>query len=70
MNSIYTKSELTVKKYSVGMAIERAKSRLKGTPMCMNDVPSDKSQLLTLAELNDLIDQIVDNSNYYDNSEY
>lgn len=66
MNDIYTKSELTVKKYSVGYAIERAKSRLKGTPICMNDVPHNKSELLTLAELNDLIDQIVDNSNYYE----
>lgn len=67
MNDIYTKNERTVKKYPVGRAIERAKSRLKGIPMCMNGVPHDITELLTLVEFNELIDQIEDNSRFNHN---
>ena len=67
MNSIYTRSERTVPKYTVGKAVSLARARLgEGVPMCMNAINrrplSDK---ITLEEVNRIADEIVGDSRYY-----
>lgn len=67
MNSIYTKSERTDRKYTIGKAVAVARARLgKGVPMCINALehrPLDYK--ITLEEVNRIADQIVDDSHYY-----
>lgn len=67
--SVYTRSERTDKKYTIGQAVESAKRRLNGKPMCSNAVwGEDYSTLITLERLNEISDEIVGDSNYYDNT--
>lgn len=66
----FTKSESTEAKYTVGKAVECAKYRLaqRSTPMCMNAVGNrDLKEKITLKEVNRIADQIVRDSQYYDN---
>lgn len=66
MQNIYTKAERTVKKYTVGEAVESAKRALKGIPMCMNAVGDrDLKEKITLEELNNIRQSIIDDSYYY-----
>ena len=68
MNSIYTKSERTVKKYTVGEAVESAKRALKGAPMCVNAIHNKElSEKITLEELNIIRQRLIDDSRYYNN---
>lgn len=71
MNSqIYTKSETTVKKYTVGQAFESAKRYLKTkgySSFCTNAISKyDLSDKITLAELNKIRDQIIDDTKFWD----
>lgn len=62
----YTKSELTVKKYTVQDAIASAHRRLRGVPLCLDKLRHrDRSEMITLAELNQLADDLVDDSHYW-----
>lgn len=64
--TIYTNSEKTVKKYTVGQAVESAKRRLKGQAYCANSVSNrDFKELITLKELNELSDKIVWDTEYW-----
>ena len=64
--SIYTKSERTVKKYTVQDAVDSAKRRLKGIPMCINAVTKmDLDEKITLERLNEIASEIVADSHYY-----
>jgi hypothetical protein len=64
---MYTRSEQTVKKYTVRDAVKAAEVRLKGVPLCVNALKRRSyDDKITLAELNDLADQMVDESNDYD----
>ena len=64
--NIYTKSERTVKKYTVGDAVESARRALKGVPMCMNAIRKmELSDKITLEELNNIRTQLIDDSHYY-----
>jgi len=60
---IYTKSELTKKTCKVSDAIDYAKKRVPGKPICV-DVIRRKGEdtMVTLAEFNEIIDQIVDDT--------
>lgn len=68
-NSIYTRSERTVRKYTVGQAVASAERRLnqagvKG--MCMNAVRAyQRTDSITLEELNRIADAIYDDSVYW-----
>lgn len=65
--NIYTFSERTVKKYSVGGAVESAKRRLNGLPICTDAIRSRTlSDRITLQELNEIADAIVEDSIHYD----
>ena len=65
---IYTKSEMTVKKYTVGQAVESAKRRLKGAQMCVNALRGwELSDKITLEQLNTIADQLISDSNYWNN---
>lgn len=65
--SIFTKSERTERKYTIGKAVASAQARLgKGVPMCINALehrPLDYK--ITLEELNRIADRLVDDSRYY-----
>lgn len=65
--SIFTKSERTERKYTIGKAVASARARLgKGVPMCINALehrPLDYK--ITLEELNRIADRLVDDSRYY-----
>ena len=67
MNSIYTRSERTDRKYTVGKAVASAQARLgKGVPMCMNAIGCRSlSDKITLEEVNRIADEIVGDSHYY-----
>lgn len=63
---IYTKSELTVKKYTVQDAIVSAHKRLRGVPVCTDKIRyRDRSEMITLAELNQIADDLVGDSHYW-----
>lgn len=65
-NEIYTKSERTVKKYTVGEAVESAKRALKGIPICTNILRGrELSEKITLEELNNIRTRLIDDSHYY-----
>lgn len=65
--SIYTHSERTVKKYTVGQAVASAERRLKGTPVCVNAVSGRPlSEAITLEELNEIAEAIYSDSIYWD----
>lgn len=71
-DSIYTRSERTVQKYTVYQAIESARRRLaekkwfKGK-VCTNAVSGRaNSEKITLEELNEIADEIVNDTRYYD----
>ena len=65
-NNIYTKSERTVKKYTVGEAVESAKRALKGIPICTNILRErELSEKITLEELNNIRTRLIDDSHYY-----
>lgn len=67
--TIYTKSERTVRKYTIGNAIASARRRLgNNVPMCINAIehrPLDYK--ITLEELNRISDQLVEDSYFYNN---
>lgn len=64
--NIYTKSERTIKKYTVGEAVASARRALKGVPLCTNAIKGKAlTDKITLEELNNLKDQLVDDSNYW-----
>lgn len=65
-NSIYTMSERTVRKYTVGQAVESAKRRMHGADLCINTIRSRaKNEKITLEEMNQIIEELVSDSNYY-----
>lgn len=65
-NNIYTKSERTVKKYTVGEAVESAKRALKGIPLCINAIQGrELSEKITLEELNNIRTRLIDDSHWY-----
>ena len=71
IDNFYTKSEKTVRKYTVYQAIQSAKRRLKNDiPLCVNALRKGNrrlsdSDLITLKELNDLADEIYQDTIYY-----
>lgn len=69
IDAFYTPSEKTVRKYTVYQAVQSATARLNGRyPLCVNAVSKmQNSDKITLKELNDLADQMVDDSKYYAN---
>ena len=67
-NIPYTKSEKTEKRWTVGQAVKAAELRLKGIPMCVNCLRGryyDMSTKITLVELNQIADSLVDDSHFY-----
>lgn len=73
MSNIFTRSERTEKRYTVGQAVAAAKARLMGNPerrqplpLCMNAVRQrDYREAITLAELNEISDALVSDSCFY-----
>lgn len=63
----YTPSEKTVKRHTIGKAIQNAEILLNGKcGICLDATRKYRdSDLLTTVELNDLVDQIVMDSMYY-----
>lgn len=58
--TIYTHAERTVKKYTVQFAIDQARIRVGGAPVCVNSVAHlGRSDVITLERLNELTDAIV-----------
>ena len=70
MSIPFTDKERTVKDKTVGQAIESAAAVLKAqynsTPMCVNAISGkEKSDQITLMELSTLVEQLIDDSLYY-----
>lgn len=69
MQSIFTRSERTEKKYTVGQAVSSAERRLHKVRIrgvCMNAVSRRSlSEAITLEELNRISDAIYDDSVYH-----
>ncbi|URA06841.1 hypothetical protein QAY90_gp10 [Xanthomonas phage Langgrundblatt2] len=69
MHNVFTRSERTERKYTIGQAVASAerrlnKARIKG--VCMNAVSRRSlSEKITLEELNRISDAIYDDSVYY-----
>ena len=65
-DNVYTHKEKTEKKYSVYDALAQAKAVLEGKPVCTTSLnkygPEEK---LTLAELSDLVEQLVSDTRFY-----
>ena len=62
----YTETEKRVKKYTVGTAAKIAETRLKGRGLCINAISGRSlAEPITLVELNNLVDQMVDDSFYH-----
>lgn len=63
----YTWSERNEKNYTVGQAVKAAQARLpEGKQYCSNALKGRPlTDSITLVELNELADQIVDDTNYY-----
>lgn len=60
LENFYTHNEKTVKKYSIYRAIQSARKRLNGIPVCTDVVAGRAdSDKITLMELNQLADQMV-----------
>ena len=65
MLEIYTESEKTVKKYTVAQAVDAAKILLEGkAPINITAIPKSKEKI-TLKELNEISEKIVEDSLYY-----
>jgi len=61
----YTFSEKTKKTHSIAKAVKTASEIFKG-PICLDAVQrKDVDTLLTLPDFNELVDQIVADSEYY-----
>lgn len=75
-DAVYTHSEKTDRKYTVGFAVSSAERRLRQNRrfrggICMNAVGRrDLKERITLQEVNKIAEQIVGDSLYYDNSSY
>ncbi len=70
MDSIYNLSERTVKKYTIYQAYESAKRRLNQTGykggICANAISGrEDSDRITLKELNEISDKIVDDTLFH-----
>lgn len=69
MNIRWTLSEQRDEKYTVGQAIEIARMLLNGRAVCVNAVSGPRyvgaDTKITLVKLNDLVERMVDDSNYY-----
>jgi hypothetical protein len=71
IDSFYTRSEKTDRKYTVGFALACAERRLKAIPnfrggTCVNALRRrEKTDQITLQQVNELADQIVADSLYY-----
>lgn len=71
MKSIFSLSQRTEKKYPMGLAISQAKSVLQDKNprlrMCTNAVPRhrDYGRLMTLEEISQITEQLIDDSFYY-----
>lgn len=69
MATIYTRRELTDKKYTVGQAVSNAKQRLKNVGICVCCVTPingrSLSEKITLEELNLIAMAIYDESVYW-----
>lgn len=64
--SIYTHSERTERKHTVGQAVASAERRLKGTPVCTNAVSGRAlTEAITLQELNEIAEAIYLDSKYW-----
>lgn len=66
----YTFKERTVKCCTVGQAINVAQIRLGGQAVCttslwVHGVRRDNDEKITLVELNQIADRLVDDSHYY-----
>lgn len=68
--SIYTKSERTVKKYTVEQAVNSALVRLNKiglTQVCTDKIKGrNNDEKITLEELNRISDELYDDTIYYD----
>jgi hypothetical protein len=71
-NQIYTKSERTVKKYTVGYAVARVRERLKAKGIeryCCNYLAQnglmDLKEKVTLQQVNEIIEAVYGDSVYY-----
>ena len=69
MGITYTRADRTEKKYTIGHAIENARQVLathRIHEICVNAVRQrDHSTRLTLVELNELQEQLIDDSKFY-----
>lgn len=71
MKSIFTQAQRTEKKYPMSLAISQAKSVLRDKNprlrMCTNAVPKhrDYGRLMTLEEISEITEQLIDDSFYY-----
>lgn len=64
-HSIYTLSERTVKKYTIGQAVDSAKRRLGTSRICVNAVRArDYKEKITLQELNEIAEEIVQDTSW------
>lgn len=71
MKSIYTYSERTEKKYPMSLAISQATAVLKDKNprllMCLNALKGNRNfqELMTLEQISDLAERLIDDSFYY-----
>lgn len=64
--NIYTVKERTELNYTVGKAVKLAEYRLKTTKICVNVIQGmNLSDKITLEQMNQLADQIVEDTDYY-----
>lgn len=62
----YTRSEKKETKYTIHQAFNIARMRLSNRPVCTNAVRGRSYDTrITLVELNELVDQLVDDTRYY-----
>lgn len=64
---MYTKRERTERKYPLNKAFENAKAQLPGRSICVNAISGRSyAELITLQEVNELAQQMIDDTIYYD----
>ena len=65
---MYTNSEKTEKNYTIGQAVVAARIRCGEKTICVNAVCGrNDNEKITLAELNRIADEIVDDTYYHNN---
>jgi len=64
--SIYTYRERTELKFTINDAIELAAKRNSGRGICLDSIKNrSKDERITYEQLNELIESVVDDSEYY-----